>query len=140
MKMIKPLVLIAEDDQDFTYLIKVALKEMTIDTEIDWRFFNNGEDLLNFITGTKEHIYFIITDISMPMKNGIEVLKAIKGNTRTKHLPVFLFTSWLIPEDIDLSIKFGCNGYYTKGNSVDEFKDALGDMLESAKLLSRVNA
>ncbi len=66
---------------------------------------------------------FIILDINMPIKNGIEVLAEIKGSASTRHIPVVMLTTTDNPAEINQCYQLGCNAYITKPLIHDEFKD-----------------
>jgi DNA-binding response OmpR family regulator len=55
----------------------------------------------------------ILLDVVMPGKNGIEICKILKGNAKTKHIPVLIFTA--SGRDVeDLVAQAGADGYFPK--------------------------
>lgn len=57
---------------------------------------------------------FVVTDINMPNMNGFELLSAIKGDEKLKHLPVLMVTAEARKEDIVLAAQSGAAGYIVK--------------------------
>ena len=56
----------------------------------------------------------ILLDIKLPKINGLEVLKLIKEDNRTKHIPVVMLTSSGEVADIELAYDLGANGFVVK--------------------------
>ena len=56
----------------------------------------------------------VLLDLKMPRMDGIEVLKAIKADERTKRIPVVIMTSSQEESDIARSYELGANGYVVK--------------------------
>lgn len=70
----------------------------------------------------------VMLDIKLPLVTGIEVLRRIKADPRTRHLPVVMLTS--SAEDCDLSACYdlGANSYIVKPVDIDRFFDAINDI------------
>ena len=56
----------------------------------------------------------ILFDISLPTKSGLEVLRALRGQEATRHIPVIALTAHARPEDEQQAIQAGCNAYLPK--------------------------
>ena len=57
---------------------------------------------------------FVVTDINMPNMNGFQLLNAIKGDDKLKHLPVLMVTAEARKEDIVAAAQGGAAGYIAK--------------------------
>ena len=57
---------------------------------------------------------FVVTDINMPNMNGFQLLNAIKGDDKLKHLPVLMVTAEARKEDIVAAAQGGAAGYIFK--------------------------
>ncbi len=57
---------------------------------------------------------FVVTDINMPNMNGFQLLNAIKGDDKLKHLPVLMVTAEARKEDIVAAAQGGAAGYIVK--------------------------
>jgi two-component system, response regulator len=67
----------------------------------------------------------IFLDLKMPKVDGIEVLRAIRGDNRTKMIPVVILTSSKEQRDIVEGYKLGVNAYIQKPVDFDEFRRAI---------------
>jgi len=73
----------------------------------------------------------ILLDVMMPGMNGFEVLGKLKGNDKTKNIPVIMITVEAARADIEKGIKNGATSYLTKPYEATELlekiKEALGE-------------
>jgi two-component system response regulator len=67
----------------------------------------------------------ILLDIQMPKINGIEVLKKIRLDVRTKTTPVVMLTSSNLDPDIQKCYELGANSYIVKPVNFDRFAEAI---------------
>jgi DNA-binding response OmpR family regulator len=67
----------------------------------------------------------IILDLKMPKIDGIEVLKQIKENKISKHIPVIMLTSSKELKDVIESYGVGANSYVVKPVNIKDFEDAV---------------
>ncbi len=70
----------------------------------------------------------ILLDLKLPKVDGLEVLRAIKGDPRTKIIPVIVLTSSKEEKDIVESYKLGVNSYILKPVDFDKFVDAVKEI------------
>ena len=70
----------------------------------------------------------ILLDLKMPKVNGIEVLRLIKGDERTKKIPVVMLTSSKEDPDIQKCYDLGVNSYVVKPLNFDQFKKAINEI------------
>jgi two-component system, chemotaxis family, chemotaxis protein CheY len=71
----------------------------------------------------------VISDIGMPVMNGFELLSAVKGDARLKHLPVLLVTAEARKEDIVRAVREGAAGYIVKPFTRATLEDKLQNIL-----------
>ncbi len=67
----------------------------------------------------------ILLDMKLPKVSGLEVLKAIKGDPRTRALPVVVMTSSAEQRDLIESYKFGVNAYIQKPIDFEDFRQVI---------------
>ena len=67
----------------------------------------------------------MLLDLNLPRINGVEVLRRIRGDERTKVLPVVVLSSSRQEEDIARSYTYGANAYVRKPVEFAEFMDAI---------------
>lgn len=66
----------------------------------------------------------VLLDLNLPKLNGLEVLKAIRGEERTRRLPVIILTSSREEKDLIDSYNFGANSYVRKPVDFVQFTEA----------------
>jgi PAS domain S-box-containing protein len=74
----------------------------------------------------------ILTDINLPDINGFEVLKTLRSDPSTAHIPVIAISANAMPLDIERGLKAGFFRYITKPIKVHEFMEALDVAMEFA--------
>ena len=70
----------------------------------------------------------ILLDLKLPKLNGLEVLKTIKSDARTKAIPVVVVTSSREDPDIKAAYELGANSYVIKPVDFDSFLDAMSSL------------
>ncbi len=70
----------------------------------------------------------ILLDLKMPKVGGIEVLKKLKADTRTRKIPVVVLTSSKEDPDIQACYALGVNSYVVKPVEFDEFHKVISDL------------
>ncbi|SDI01878.1 chemotaxis protein CheV [Desulfosporosinus hippei] len=79
--------------EDSTFLLKVV-NESLVKAGATVEKFGNGQDALDFLEQSSvDEIYCVITDIEMPVMDGLTLTKQIKTNPKLKNIPVILFSS-----------------------------------------------
>ena len=103
----KPILLIVEDNLE----VKTLIKNLFID-HYSVLTANNGEEGIN--TAIEYIPEIIISDIMMPITDGIELTRVLKKDERTSHIPIILLTSKSGDENILKGIEIGADEYITK--------------------------
>jgi len=116
--------LIAEDDEDDRFLAEEAFRKSG--STIPLKFANDGEELINILESAVENKkdvpYLILLDLNMPKKDGRQCLAEIKQNPTLKRIPVIVFTTSKLPEDIEKTYDLGTSSYI---NKPVEFKELI---------------
>ncbi len=113
-------ILIAEDDLDDQLMIKEALEENRLASDL--RFVNDGEELMQYLLrkGKYENPEtcprpgLLLLDLNMPKKDGREALKEIKNNPELRSTPVVVLTTSKAEEDVYRTYELGVNSFITK--------------------------
>lgn len=128
--MEKKVILLVEDNEDDIKLTVAALKKSHIQNKIEVA--RDGAEALDIIFGTGkfegrsiDNIAVVLLDIKLPKVDGMEVLKRIRSDERTKTLPVVMLTSSKEEIDIFNGYKLGCNSYICKPVGFEEFSKAV---------------
>lgn len=107
-------VLIVEDEIDIARTIEFNLKKENFLTIIS----GDGKTAIDILK--KGKIDLVILDIMIPEINGYEVLKIIKSDSKTKHIPVLMLSAKSEEFDKLLGFDFGADDYITKPFSIKE--------------------
>lgn len=120
----KPVLLIVEDDADVcNYLIDYFSGVMNIEHAC------NGEEALDIIRNSP--VDMVISDVMMPVMDGIKLCKSIKQNIRTSHIPVILLTAKTNQQDQLEGLSVGADDYVSKPFNISILKMKIQNMLKS---------
>jgi CheY-like chemotaxis protein len=81
----------------------------------------DGKSAVEQIKQNKDKIDLILMDLQLPEMDGIEVIKLVKSDDSTKHLPVFVISAHAMESDMRKALKAGCNNYITKPINLEDF-------------------
>ena len=70
----------------------------------------------------------VLLDLKLPKVDGLEVLRRIKSDERTRAIPVIILTTSAQEEDVVKSYKLGVNSYIVKPCNFDKFVQAVSDL------------
>ena len=77
----------------------------------------------------------IISDVMMPIMDGIDLMKKLKSNQKTNHIPVIMLTAKSSQKDRELALSSGANSYLTKPFSRNELQIRIDNMFNRNALL-----
>ncbi len=125
------IILLAEDNPDDVQLTLRALKKSNILNEVVVA--QDGVEALEYLSGTGKYAgrdtsilpQVILLDLKMPKMDGLEVLHRIRGDERTKLLPVVVLTTSSEDRDRVESYKLGANSYIRKPVDFNQFAEAV---------------
>jgi two-component system, response regulator len=127
-------ILIVEDTSEDLDLTLRALRKAKITNHI--QVARDGEEALDFIfcEGTFAHRNMeegpkvILLDLKLPKIDGLEVLRRIKSDLRTKSIPVVVLTSSREQNDVVESYGLGVNSYIVKPVNFEQFSEAVQNL------------
>jgi len=107
-----------------------ALKKSNIVNEVIVA--RDGVEALGYLFGTGTHAgrdtavmpQLILLDLKLPKLDGLQVLRKLRDDERTKRLPVVIFTSSSEEEDMINSYNLGANSYVRKPVDFERFSEA----------------
>ena len=79
-----------------------------------------------------EAVDFVITDCSMPVMSGLEMVTAIRSNPATKDLPVLMITAPDRQEEIAQAVRAGVSGYILKPFAAETLHEKMEQVLGRA--------
>jgi len=127
--MMKKYLIIAEDDEDDRFLAKEAMNANK--SLMDVKFMNDGEQLMEFLQLESNYEFLpslFLLDLNMPKLDGRECLKLIKNNPVLKSIPVVVFTTSNLKEDILSTYKLGVNSFINKPVEFEDLKSLFGKL------------
>lgn len=110
-------IIFLEDDADEQDILKEVIQRILPN---DVRFFVDGESLLEYLKTTAEQPFLIISDVNVPILNGLEVKRIINSDDflRRKSIPfVFLSTS-AERQDVEDAYDQNSQGFFLKQNTM----------------------
>jgi two-component system, response regulator len=125
-----PTILLVEDSLDDVELALRAFKRSHVTNEIVVA--EDGVEALDYLFGRGRYTgrevadqpQVVLLDLKLPKLDGIEVLRAIRVDPRTRRLPVVVLTSSDEAEDVQRCYDLGCNSYVRKPVSFEELVEA----------------
>ncbi|TMD12162.1 MAG: response regulator [Chloroflexi bacterium] len=123
-------ILMVEDNADDEALTLHELRKYHLTNRI--QVVRDGQEALEYVFCTgryatrdiKDQPHVILLDIKLPFVDGLEVLKRIKSDPRTRTIPVVMLTSSREERDLIESYRFGVNSYIVKPVDFDQFKES----------------
>lgn len=127
-------ILLVEDNRKDAEMTIRALRKVNLANKLVHVM--DGEEALNFLFGHGEFEErknaspprVILLDIKMPKVDGIEVLRKIKDDRRTRMIPVIIMTSSKEEQDIITSYQLGVNSYVVKPVEFENFAKAVSQL------------
>ena len=121
-------ILIADDSESDVELTVHALRKAKLANSI--HIVEDGEQALDYLfcRGRYNHRAFtspprvVLLDLKMPKVDGIEVLRAVRGDARTRAIPVVVLTSSNEQRDLIESYNLGVNAYIQKPVDFEHFR------------------
>ncbi len=127
-------ILLVEDNPTDAELAIRALKKSILGNKLVW--VKDGAEALDFIFATGAYTArqvangpdLILLDLRLPKVGGMDVLRRIKSDERTKAIPVVVLTSSKEDRDEAESYQLGANSYICKPVEFDEFVKVVSDL------------
>ena len=128
------IILLVEDNPDDEALTLRAFQKSNIQNEIVVA--RDGVEALDYLFGAGSHAgrdtsiqpAVVLLDLKLPKIDGLEVLKRIRADQRTKLLPVVVLTSSNEDQDLVNSYALGANSYIRKPVDFAQFIEAVGKL------------
>jgi len=127
-------ILIVDDDTDDTELFCETVAE--INGAIHCLSAGNGQEALLLLKKTYTLPDLIFLDLNMPRMNGSQCLKELKANERLREIPVIIYTTSKIKDDMRESMLLGASDFITKPFRTADIKKAVIKILEKYQRVS----
>jgi len=127
-------ILLVEDNANDEYLTLRALKKYNVANDVVVA--RDGVEALDYLFCTGAHAsrdvrelpIVVLLDLKLPKVDGLEVLRRVRGDERTRLLPVVILTSSNEERDVISGYKLGTNSYVQKPVDFTAFMDAVGQL------------
>ena len=127
-------ILLVEDNANDEYLTLRALKKHNVANDVVVA--RDGVEALDYLFGTGAHAardtretpLVVLLDLKLPRVDGLEVLRRVRSDERTRLLPVVILTSSNEERDVINGYKLGTNSYVQKPVDFTAFMDAVGQL------------
>jgi two-component system response regulator len=127
-------ILLVEDNPDDEALTLRALRKANVRNEVVVA--RDGVEALDYLHGTGAHAgrdtrelpQVVLLDLKLPRVDGLEVLRRLRADPRTKLLPVVILTSSTEEEDRLAGYQLGANSYVRKPVDFPHFAEAVGQL------------
>ena len=116
--------LIVEDNVELLMLMNQLLS-----TKYHVKTASNGKEALKIIK--KEELDIIISDVMMPVMDGLTLTKRIKGDPNYQHLPIILLTAKTQEEDRNEALQIGADSYVTKPFKMSDLELRINNIVEN---------
>ncbi len=127
-------ILLVEDNPTDAELCMRTLKRSNFANKLVW--VKDGAEALDFIFATGQYSgrklengpKVILLDLRLPKVDGMEVLRRVKSDERTRTIPVVVLTSSKEDRDVAESYQLGVNSYISKPVEFDEFAKTVSEL------------
>jgi len=127
-------ILLVEDNPRDVEMTLRALKKRNLANHV--HVAKDGAEALDFLFATGTYVdrnmnkppKVVLLDLKLPKVSGLEVLKKLKSDERTRTIPVAVLTSSQEEKDMVESYKLGVNSYIVKPVDFDKFVEAIGEI------------
>jgi CheY-like chemotaxis protein len=120
-------ILLVEDNPADVELTLHALRQNGVANRI--HVAHDGEEALDYLFGRDPvldgSLKLLLLDLKLPKVDGLEVLRAIKGDPRTKAIPVVILTSSKEERDLIAGYNLGVNSYIQKPVDFNQFRETV---------------
>jgi len=127
----RPTVLVVEDDKDLSeYLVSNLSEKYNIETAFD--------GLKGYDKAILKMPDLIVSDVMMPLSDGVEMCTRLKSNDDTRHIPVILLTAKAADESKIEGFNSGADAYISKPFQLEVVKSQIEQLLKTRKILEDV--
>ena len=126
-------ILLVEDSVQDAELAKRALKRHNVANDIAW--VRDGVEALEYLFCEGAYAgrdsgppKLVLLDMKMPRMDGLQVLAKLKGNEKTRTIPVVMLTSSREESDLLESYKLGVNSYIVKPVDFEQFAETVAQV------------
>jgi CheY-like chemotaxis protein len=117
-------ILVVDDEESLVLLMQTNLEFMGFEVDVAY----DGVQALERVAASRPDL--ILLDVRMPRKTGWEVCKELKGEPKTKDIPVVFLSAYAQPEDINRGLQLGAVRYLKKTAAPMDIMKVVQDVLQ----------
>lgn len=124
-----PIVLVEDDVDDQEFLIE-ALKSLGVQNEI--KTFDDGQKALDFLKATTQQPFIIISDVNLPVMNGLQLKHLIEDDPglKTKSIPFIFLSTSAEPKAVKEAFNMSVQGYFVKETTYEGVRQQLKQVVD----------
>ena len=126
-------IVLVEDDPGHARLIEKNLRRSNITNEL--LVLTDGQQAVDYLFGEGAYAgserstrLLMLLDLNLPVLDGYQVLQRMKGDERTRHIPVVILTTTDDAREVARCYDLGCNVYVTKPVDYERFSQAIREL------------
>jgi CheY-like chemotaxis protein len=123
--MERPFVLLVDDNPDDVALLRRVFARAAVLGSEEIVVARDGVEALDFLFAERSLPRVVLLDLKMPRVDGLEVLRRVRADERTKLVPVVVLTSSDEAQDLLQSYRLGANSYIRKPEDSAQFSEAV---------------
>ena len=140
MSKLGPIVIV-EDDLDDQEMIQEAMEELGIKNRLV--FFDRAVKAFDFLKSVREQPFLILSDVNLPIQNGIEFKRQIDEDNELRHksIPFVFYSTAVDKNSVDTAYQeLTVQGFFKKKNTYDELKKDLKLIVDYWKTCKHPNS
>ena len=132
-------IVIVEDDTDDQEIYSEAIRDLGVPNEM--RIFADGQRALDYLTTTEEQPFIILSDVNMPVMNGLEFKEKIQSDNylRKKGIPFVFISTNASALSVRKAHELSVQGYFEKPNNMNDIKSMLKILFDYWELCRHIN-
>jgi len=119
-------ILLVEDNPNDAELTERALRKSELGARL--AVVRDGAEALEYLLSGRPRPRVVFLDLKLPKIDGIEVLRRVRADDRTRSIPVVVLTSSQEERDVSECYQLGVNSYVVKPVEFDKFYQAVSDL------------
>lgn len=122
-------IVVVEDDADDQYFIKMICEKLGVTAEL--LFFGDGLKALTYLKTTTKKTFLILSDINMPVMNGLELRRNIQQDEelRKKSIPFVFLSTAARPKEVAEAYDLTVQGFFLKATQLGEMEETIEQIL-----------
>lgn len=123
-------VVVVEDDEAIRQYLRSEFEG-----ELSIREFSHGQEAWDYILANPKNVDIVISDVMMPVMDGLTLCQKVKSNFLTNHIPIILMTALGSDSDRIVGLTNGADAYVAKPFNIDILRTTAINLMNTRRLL-----